>query len=88
MHLAQRFGGCLLVGNFGDGRINAFCRDDEGEWHFGGRLRSEKKDLVIDGLWGIGFGNDHNSGPSTTLYFAAGPDAEVNGYFGKVELVQ
>lgn len=83
-----RFSGCLLVGNFGDGRINAFCKDDEGEWHLGGRLRSEKRDLVIDGLWGIGFGNDHSSGPSTTLYFAAGPDQEENGYFGKVEFVQ
>ena len=83
-----RFTGCLLVGNFGDGRINAYCQDSEGEWGYGGRLRSNQKDLVIDGLWGIGFGNDHNSGPSTTLYFAAGPDEESNGYFGKIETVQ
>lgn len=83
-----RFSGCLLVGNFGDGRINAYCKDQEGEWGYGGRLRSNKRDLVIDGLWGIGFGNDHSSGPSTTLYFAAGPDEEQNGYFGKIEAVQ
>lgn len=83
-----RFSGCLLVGNFGDGRLNAYCQDEEGEWGYGGRLRSDRKDLVIDGLWGIGFGNDHNSGPSTTLYFAAGPDEESNGYFGKIEAVQ
>ncbi|HSD71379.1 MAG TPA: TIGR03118 family protein [Thermoanaerobaculia bacterium] len=82
-----RFSGCLLVGNFGDGRINAYCKDDEGEWHHGGALREGKRPLVIDGLWGIGFGNDHNSGPSTTLYFAAGPDEETNGYFGKIEAV-
>jgi len=82
-----KFSGCLLVGNFGDGRINAFCKDEEGEWHPGGLLRQGKSPVVIDGLWGIGFGNDHNSGPSTTLYFAAGPDGEVNGYFGKVEAV-
>jgi uncharacterized protein (TIGR03118 family) len=93
-----RFSGCLLVGNFGDGRINAFCKDEEGdqdeqgdqqgEWFHAGLLRHGKRPVVIDGLWGIGFGNDHNSGPSTTLYFAAGPDGETNGYFGKIEAVQ
>ena len=41
----------------------------------------------LDGLWGIGFGNDRNSGPSTVLYFAAGPDDETNGLFGKIEFV-
>ncbi|HEX9303780.1 MAG TPA: TIGR03118 family protein [Thermoanaerobaculia bacterium] len=83
-----RFSGCLLVGNFGDGRINAFCKDEEGEWGYGGRLRSGKRDLVVDGLWGIGFGNGASSGPTNTLYFAAGPDDEQNGYFGKIEVAQ
>jgi uncharacterized protein (TIGR03118 family) len=83
-----RFSGCLLVGNFGDGRINAYCKDDEGEWHPSGRLRENKRDVVIDGLWGIGFGNGHSSGPTNVLYFAAGPDDEENGYFGKIELAQ
>jgi uncharacterized protein (TIGR03118 family) len=81
-----RFGGCLLVGNFGDGTINAYCKDSEDEWHFGGTLRSGKRPLVIDGLWGIGFGNDHASGDHNVLYFAAGPDDEENGYFGKIEV--
>ena len=40
---------------------------------------------MIDGLWGIGFGNDGAAGPRNVLYFAAGPDDEVNGYYGKVE---
>ena len=43
--------------------------------------------VVIDGLWGIGFGNNRGSGPSNVLYFAAGPDDETNGYFGKIEFV-
>jgi uncharacterized protein (TIGR03118 family) len=81
-----RFSGCLLVGNFGDGTINAYCKDSEDEWHFGGTLRSGKSPLVIDGLWGIGFGNDHASGDHNVLYFAAGPDDEENGYFGKIEV--
>ena len=95
-----RFGGCLLVGNFGDGRINAFCRkhrdghghegdDDEkknGKWRFAGRLRSDHRPLTIDGLWGIGFGNGAASGQTNVLYFAAGPDEESNGAFGKIEV--
>ena len=80
-----RFSGCLLVGNFGDGLINAFCLDGDGEYHPQSVLRQGQKPVVIDGLWGIGFGNGQNSGPSNVLYFAAGPDEETNGYFGKIE---
>jgi uncharacterized protein (TIGR03118 family) len=80
-----RFGGCLLVGNFGDGKINAYCRNNAGEWHHAGRLRHGPHAIVIDGLWGIGFGNGQASGPTNILYFAAGPDDETNGHFGKVE---
>jgi uncharacterized protein (TIGR03118 family) len=96
-----RFGGCLLVGNFGDGEINAFCRKhdkgrrghDDGDddkrrprWHHAGRLRSDHRVIAIDGLWGIGFGNGATSGPTNVLYFAAGPDDEENGYFGRIEV--
>ena len=88
-----KFGGCLLVGNFGNGQINAFCRKDDADgdsddhrWHHAGRLRTPQHHLlVIDGLWGIGFGNGAASGSKEILYFAAGPDDEENGYFGKIE---
>lgn len=80
-----RFGGCLLVGNFGDGEINAYCEAGEGQFHHQGTLRQDRKPLVIDGLWGIGFGNNAAAGSSDVLYFAAGPDEESNGSFGKVE---
>jgi uncharacterized protein (TIGR03118 family) len=82
-----RFGGCLLVGNFGDGEINAYCLDGKGQFHHQGELRQDRKSLVIDGLWGIGFGNNAAAGSPNVLYFAAGPDDEENGYFGKVEFV-
>jgi uncharacterized protein (TIGR03118 family) len=81
-----RFSDCLLVGNFGDGQINAYCLDGGGSYHHQGSLRQDGKKLAIDGLWGIGFGNGAGSGPSNVLYFAAGPDDEANGYFGKIEV--
>jgi uncharacterized protein (TIGR03118 family) len=81
-----RFGGCLLVGNFGDGEINAYCQDGEGQFHHQGTLRQDRKTLVIDGLWGIGFGNGGAAGSPDVLYFAAGPDDEENGYFGRVDV--
>lgn len=82
-----RFSNCLLVGNFGDGKINAFCKNDAGVWHQAGRLREGAHGLTIDGLWGIGFGNGGAAGPKNILYFAAGPDGEKNGYYGKIEFV-
>jgi len=79
-----KFNGDLLVGNFGDGRINAFAWTGSG-WEARGHLKtSNHHPLVIDGLWGIGFGNGSGSGPITTLYFAAGPDDENHGVFGSV----
>lgn len=82
-----KFGGCLLVGNFGDGKINAFCKNNGDQWHHAGLLREERRALRIDGLWGIGFGNNGAAGPDNVLYFAAGPDDETHGYYGKVEVV-
>ena len=57
-----RFGGCLLVGNFGDGRINAYCLDEDSEYHPQGTLRQDQRPVEIDGLWGIGFGNNGGAG--------------------------
>ncbi len=82
-----QFSGDLLVGNFGDGRINAFrwSRDDGWEEH--GTLRgADHRPLSIDGLWGIGFGNGSASGPTNVLYFAAGPNDEAHGAFGSISL--
>ena len=80
-----RFSDCLLVGNFGDGHIIPFCKTPSGNWHQSGRLREGVHVLTIDGLWGIGFGNGGAAGPPNVLYFAAGPDDETNGYYGKIE---
>src|SRR5260221_9444998 len=70
-----RFSNDLLVGNFGDGRINAV---DPATGDFLGQLRdADNKPITIDGLWGLDFGNDANAGPSTTLFFTAGPHSEA-----------
>ena len=77
-----KFSGMLLVGNFGDGTINAF---DIKNNTFAGQLRtSNGQVLVIDGLWGIAFGNNFRSQPANTLFFAAGPNDESDGLFGTI----
>jgi uncharacterized protein (TIGR03118 family) len=79
-----KFSGHLLVGNFGDGRINAF-RSTASGWEARGKLKgTNHRPISIDGLWGIGFGNGFASGPTNTLYFAAGPDGEAHGLFGSI----
>jgi uncharacterized protein (TIGR03118 family) len=80
-----RANGELLVGNFGDGHINAFVQRPWGQWLPDGQLRGpDHRPLAIDGLWGIAFGNGTASGPTTSLYFAAGPDHTQHGLFGTV----
>ncbi|MEX3814004.1 TIGR03118 family protein [Paraburkholderia sp. BR13439] len=73
-----RFSGKILIGNFGDGRINVFDNDggfvDQLENEFG-------NPLAIDGLWTLTLGGGRNSSPDT-LYFSAGPNKETNGLFG------
>jgi uncharacterized protein (TIGR03118 family) len=68
-----RFGGDLLVGNFGDGRINAFRRSGA-RWSYEGTLHTAKgKPVVVNGLWALAFGNGGTAGPVDTLFFASGP---------------
>jgi uncharacterized protein (TIGR03118 family) len=82
-----RFGGDLLVGNFGDGQINAFERQPNGMFEPRGQLRTESGGiLAIDGLWALQFGKGAlaNNGPTDTLFFTAGPDDESHGLFGTI----
>ena len=80
-----RFGGDLLVANFGGGKINAYRRDGDG-WTFRGALS-----VTVDGVWGIAFGTGGMSGPPTTLFYAAGPhewrgatESNVGGELGSI----
>ncbi|MFL5952887.1 MAG: TIGR03118 family protein [Gaiellaceae bacterium] len=78
------FGGDLLVGNFGNGRISAYTQHGN-TWVYKGQLRlSDGTPVTIDGLWAIAFGNGSAAGPIDTLYFLAGPSAEQHGLFGSI----
>jgi uncharacterized protein (TIGR03118 family) len=82
-----KFSGNLLVGNFGDGRIHAFKWSAEDGWEAHGVIKGvDHRPISIDGLWGIGFGNGTGSGPTNSLFFAAGPDDETHGLFGSITL--
>jgi uncharacterized protein (TIGR03118 family) len=79
-----RFSNRLLVGNFGDGLINAYDLAT-GKWL--GSLKGEnRKPIQIDGLWGISFGNGLGKQPIDTLFFSAGPLDEKHGLFGRVDV--
>ena len=72
--------GSLLVGNFGDGRINIY---NPTTFAFLGQvLGPDGQPLSIDGLWALSPGNDGSAGSSQLLYFTAGPGDEKHGLFG------
>jgi uncharacterized protein (TIGR03118 family) len=76
------FAGDLLIGNFGNGHINAF-NPTTGE--FLDKVRNPHgQAIVIDGLWTVMFGNGGNGGHQNTLYFTAGPNDESDGLFGSL----
>jgi uncharacterized protein (TIGR03118 family) len=80
-----RYGGDLLVANFGSGRINAYERRGR-SWSLRGRLP-----VRVPGVWGIAFGVGGAGGPRTTLFYAAGPhrwhgatEVDIHGVLGSI----
>jgi uncharacterized protein (TIGR03118 family) len=76
-----RFGGDLLVGNFGNGLINVYNPADGA--HLGRLRQPSGQPIDIDGLWGLRFGNG-NAAKTGELLFSAGPDGESHGLLGKI----
>ncbi len=79
-----KFSGSLLVGNFGDGKINSYDLLT-GKWL--GNLTTSAGDLVIQGLWGLAFDKQEVAGMESNftadrLYFTSGPNGESDGLFG------
>jgi uncharacterized protein (TIGR03118 family) len=85
------FSNDLLVGNFGDGHINAF---DPNNGHFDGELKDANgQPIAITHLWGLAFGNGGGAGPKNTLYFTAGLTSHLapsnnpfHGLFGSLQV--
>jgi uncharacterized protein (TIGR03118 family) len=78
-----RFGNALLVGNFGDGRINAYRATGV----FLGQLQDHSGSPISSGLglWALVFrpiGANRDDGPA--LFFASGVNNETDGLFGTV----
>ena len=69
------FPNAILVGNFGDGTINAF--DTTGKF-LGQLTDSSNKALVNPGLWDMVFGAGGVSGAPGTLYLTAGGSNQPN----------
>jgi uncharacterized protein (TIGR03118 family) len=80
-----KFSRALLIGNFGDGRINAYDVLT-GKW-LGDLTRPNGDEIFIYGLWGLTFekeevpGNECNF-QAQRLYFTAGPNGETHGLVG------
>jgi len=72
----------LLVGNFGDGRINAFDASTGGS--LGQLTDPDGEPIQIDGLWALRVGNGGAGGAANTVYFTAGLFGETHGLFGSL----
>lgn len=69
----------ILIGNFGDGRINVFSVDG----HFLGQLQNHNRVIAIEGLWALSFAPTSTTAiDPKRLYFSAGPKDETDGLFG------
>jgi uncharacterized protein (TIGR03118 family) len=79
------FSNDLLVGNFGAGTIDAF-NPTTGAF-VGALTQSNGSTFTQPGLWGMAFGNNVDSQPLNTLYFAAGPTL-TSGIYGRLDLAQ
>ena len=74
----------VLIGNFGDGLINAY---DPATGAFVGAISDASgQPLAIPGLWGLAFGNGVRNQPIATLFFAAGIANEVGGLYGRIDV--
>ena len=81
----ENVGGDLLVGNFGDGTINAFNPITHAN---DGMLKNlSNNPITIGGLWALTVGNGGFAGNTKLIYFSAGPNGEAHGLFGSLASV-
>ena len=77
--------GTLLVGNFGDGHINAYGLHHH-RGHVGQLDDTTGAPLVIDGLWAIMFGPGTTGEATDQLFFTAGLGGEAHGLYGRLDV--
>lgn len=77
------YSGMLLVGNFGDGRINVF--DPVAGTSMGPLMDSTGNPIAISGLWAIIAGNGGSGGDPSSIYFAAGTGGQLHGLLGSIQ---
>jgi uncharacterized protein (TIGR03437 family) len=78
-----KFANAVIVGNFGDGAINAF--DATTGALLGPLQDGSGKNIVIPGLWALLVGNGGNGGDKDSLYFTAGPGGQTHGLLGSIQ---
>ncbi len=77
------FSNDFLVGNFGDGVINAF---NPSTGAFVAALQDKSGNPIVNsGLWALKVGNGGNGGDTDALYFAAGPGGQTHGLIGSIQ---
>lgn len=76
-------GGALLVGNFGNGQINAYNPTTGAS--MGPLTNASGAAIQVPGLWGMAFGNGINNQPATTLFFTAGVNNQADGVYGRID---
>jgi uncharacterized protein (TIGR03118 family) len=76
-----KFAGQILIGNFGNGWINAYPVG--GGTSTGPLTNSSNAPIAIAGLWALVTGSGSESNPDE-LYFTAGPQHEKNGLYGSL----
>ena len=77
--------GDVLVGNFGDGKINIFKPNGTQLATSVGPLKgSNGQPFAFPGLWSLVFGNGDSDKPSTTLFYTAGFASQTDGVFGTI----
>ena len=79
--------GDLLIGNFGDGKINIFAPSGTALANSMGSLTvTNGGTFALPGLWSLVFGNGDSDKPLTTLFYTAGFADQTDGVFGSISI--
>ncbi len=79
--------GDLLVGNFGDGKINVFAPNGTALATSMGPLAvTNGGNFAAPGLWSLVFGNGDADKPATSLFYTAGFSDQTDGVFGSIAI--